>query len=906
MRLVRVLLLCILIILGSATWSQAQPDIGCDDLVKSSFDTLWVPFSEGRPGDTVLIPVALNHDSIITAFQFLIKYDTIWLTPLYVRDSMCDVFDNLGNCLQWNIDSTFIDYVVGGRFVKTKTTQGPFGPIIDTVTKFQANRFQDFPDVVAGSFLPEFDDIDSLLPPDPLVPGSDTIPIFYLKFVVNPAMPEMSLTEFTFHESLIFVVDTSTPWPYDTTYFNGCHESQMTTVWAKGLDSTSSFQVYPTTDRGYSYYFRANSNVVDPPTVSLTASPTSIIEGGSSSLIWTSTNADSVVLRAQPSGVRLSDAANGAISGSIVISGLLEGTHNYSATAFGLGGTATGAAAIVVDTAGTKLGPVISVSAVQGSYSQGELIAFTVTATNISGAQINMIASSVPANGNFGISNQVTGFSPLTGDFTWTPDFNQSGLFTIRFTASDNGGTTIKDVVFQINELQFDRLFSTSAPGNRPTGGLRGRHGIPFPIDLITSQTVYGVQFDLRYPYSKVRVDSFATTARIPDYVVYENIGQTPGDIRVVTFGLNNEPVNDTNTTAILYAYMSLDSSAIPWDSYTIYLEDGRESVNPDPMVGGLPLVTDSGIIEVDNPGDVNLDKFIDVADVVNTVAYIIGNFGLQPRQYEVADVVVNDSVNVFDLVTIVNLIYPQPLPTPAVPPPGEEVMVGLSYSSLSGGQSEVMTVTSEIPTQVAGVQLELSYDPSAVSFGTPTLTDDNPYFSISSNDNGQGRLKLVMFHMAPSNSDELIQTGMVDLVRIPIQALTDVREGDKTKIRLSEAMFSTAASRSIAVNGVDAPLPSTFVLRQNYPNPFNPSTTIEFVVDVSLSGSSVRQVNLDIFNILGQHVNSLADGFYPAGEHSVIWDATDRNGSRVATGVYLYRIQIGDEQQTKKMLFLK
>ena len=110
----------------------------------------------------------------------------------------------------------------------------------------------------------------------------------------------------------------------------------------------------------------------------------------------------------------------------------------------------------------------------------------------------------------------------------------------------------------------------------------------------------------------------------------------------------------------------------------------------------------------------------------------------------------------------------------------------------------------------------------------------------------------------------------------------------------------------SIAVDGIDAPLPVSFTLRQNYPNPFNPSTTIEFQIGVSGSGAAQRQVNLDVYNILGQHVTTLISGRYPAGDYHIEWDATDRNGRRVATGIYLYRLKVDDEHKTKKMLFLK
>jgi hypothetical protein len=98
--------------------------------------------------------------------------------------------------------------------------------------------------------------------------------------------------------------------------------------------------------------------------------------------------------------------------------------------------------------------------------------------------------------------------------------------------------------------------------------------------------------------------------------------------------------------------------------------------------------------------------------------------------------------------------------------------------------------------------------------------------------------------------------------------------------------------------------LPSTFLLHQNYPNPFNPTTRIEFEIDHQ--NYEYQHVLLNVFNILGQNVKTLVDKELPPGRHTVVWDATDEYGSRVATGIYLYRLEVGDRADSKKMLFLK
>jgi hypothetical protein len=94
--------------------------------------------------------------------------------------------------------------------------------------------------------------------------------------------------------------------------------------------------------------------------------------------------------------------------------------------------------------------------------------------------------------------------------------------------------------------------------------------------------------------------------------------------------------------------------------------------------------------------------------------------------------------------------------------------------------------------------------------------------------------------------------------------------------------------------------LPQKFELGQNTPNPFNPNTTIVFAVP------RPAQVRVEVFNVLGQKVKTLANEFSKAGYKRVEWDGTDESGSVVASGIYLYRLTSGDFSETKKMLLLK
>ncbi len=101
-------------------------------------------------------------------------------------------------------------------------------------------------------------------------------------------------------------------------------------------------------------------------------------------------------------------------------------------------------------------------------------------------------------------------------------------------------------------------------------------------------------------------------------------------------------------------------------------------------------------------------------------------------------------------------------------------------------------------------------------------------------------------------------------------------------------------------VRSIDDGLPKSFTLSQNYPNPFNPSTVIRFDIPVN------SKVNLTIYNVLGQKVKTLIDQDLAAKHYEVDWDGTSDGGTKVASGIYFYKIEAGNFIQTKKMVMLK
>ena len=96
-------------------------------------------------------------------------------------------------------------------------------------------------------------------------------------------------------------------------------------------------------------------------------------------------------------------------------------------------------------------------------------------------------------------------------------------------------------------------------------------------------------------------------------------------------------------------------------------------------------------------------------------------------------------------------------------------------------------------------------------------------------------------------------------------------------------------------VNESRSGTPTAFSLSQNYPNPFNPTTTINYQLPMS------GQVTLKVFDMLGREIATLVNDNENAGSYSAKFD-----GSRLASGVYFYRLQAGSFSQTKKLMLVK
>jgi hypothetical protein len=152
---------------------------------------------------------------------------------------------------------------------------------------------------------------------------------------------------------------------------------------------------------------------------------------------------------------------------------------------------------------------------------------------------------------------------------------------------------------------------------------------------------------------------------------------------------------------------------------------------------------------------------------------------------------------------------------------------------------------------------------------------------------------------------DYSVQTGTLDYAYYKITAVdaAPLESGFSNEVNIQ----TNQTSKPIAI-GDDKEsnsVPHEFRVEHNYPNPFNPTTQIRYGLPEQ------SRITLTIFNELGQEVRRLVDGSQAPGYPTAIWNGTNSAGEKVASGVYLYKLEaVGSNGatfvQTKKLLLLK
>jgi hypothetical protein len=333
---------------------------------------------------------------------------------------------------------------------------------------------------------------------------------------------------------------------------------------------------------------------------------------------------------------------------------------------------------------------------------------------------------------------------------------------------------------------------------------------------------------------------------------------------------------------------------------------DAGDPSDPVPPGGGVWI--DVGAVEYPYLcGDAYRDGIIDGSDFVFILNYLYVH-GPAPCPLGRADVNRDHKVDGSDLVYLLNYLFvggPPPVcggNEPSLANPSSKLYHTLASAEISLSEPKFtkdrvgeITVAGKFDIELAAVQLEASYDPKQIELIEPALSPRceglQIYFSAANGQLKIGILDITGVHRIPAGEG-------------PILTLK-IKAKDLSSLKISKAILVDKNANSFLANVVEkfeeaTLLPDKYCLHQNYPNPFNPETEISYDLPNDC------WVKLSIYNISGQKVKTLVDGFEAAGHKTVIWDGRNEQDEQVASGVFFYRLEAGEFTATKKMVLLR
>jgi hypothetical protein len=304
--------------------------------------------------------------------------------------------------------------------------------------------------------------------------------------------------------------------------------------------------------------------------------------------------------------------------------------------------------------------------------------------------------------------------------------------------------------------------------------------------------------------------------------------------------------------------------------------------------------------------GDVNGDGCVDILDLIMVVDHIVGRDSLTGAEFTRADIAPwpgtlepqpDGFVNVQDLSVIQNIIltgfYPNGNP---VSPCG---YVALPKSN--GDEDAIVTIFINGEGISAYLDSRVGIRGAQIEFSSVASNPENMVINTPLGDGYYLR------------SDELLRTLMYDrqgqkyigagidnfMADMPFN-LKDPQDVSIAKLILVDMNRQKVGNIAIEVIYGTTPLPLDYILFQNYPNPFNPSTAVKFQVP------KTSDVTVAVYDMLGQEVRTLFAGEVMRGTYTVNWDGINKDGAKVASGTYIYRMTAGEFVQSKKMVLIK
>lgn len=513
----------------------------------------------------------------------------------------------------------------------------------------------------------------------------------------------------------------------------------------------------------------------------------------------------------------------------------------------------------------------------------GDSLGISVSAADPDFEEITWSVLDLPPGAEFDYQNP--------GFINWKTQFSDSGDYTISLIASDLYGkadTAFIDLKLAPVTFFCLRIDTLTTFAGKIVG-----------LDVMLKNKLKVKELDLLVnldPAILTPLEVSRVGSRIADFDYFNytiNAAGNPGDLRItaragngtllevgegvicrISIQVSSNLIFVGNRVPVVFMTRTFGDNSVTDENNVIYF---NEEVN---LFNGFIRISSPGVSLL---GDINLNG---IAYEIGDAVYFSNHF-INPIEYPLNEQqLINSDINqdgfapsVADLVLLIKIVSggADPLWIKALE---NESLADVELIRRVDG----LYLQVETPVALGGAMFKFTgNDVSLV--GTENLTEMN----LMSHARGDMSLSYLFI----SYEDKVISSGSANLLKLSDNPDLDVE--------LVQIDLADADGRVVNVHkSYDITLPGRFELYQNSPNPFNPSTEIRFDLSVP------ARVKLSVYNVLGQEVILLTDGPLPAGNHSVVWDGVDSSGQPVASGIYLYRIEAGNNIASRKMVLMK
>lgn len=435
-----------------------------------------------------------------------------------------------------------------------------------------------------------------------------------------------------------------------------------------------------------------------------------------------------------------------------------------------------------------------------------------------------------------------------TGVFEFKPDYTQSSVTPYSFTvraAKNNDATSYVEYTFAVTVTNTNRAPSFTATG---------------AAVLADASTPYG-------------------TAKTFTYIAKD------ADNETLTYAVNVVPA-PAGTFSISNAFGSVGLFTFT----PTFADNGKvfavTVTATDPNAAVATTTANLTVTAAYQRGDANTNAVVDVNDAIKILEYVVGKTTLTAEQmvYADANTAAGDGiVGALDASYVLKYIA------------NGNSWTGVAKVVATAGSVEFSRMASEngvlsLPFAISGtkgvtsIYAEADLNNPNIEVGKVNLRLPEGWLSATSVENGKIKIAAAGINAINDGIFATVEVTLKDK-----EAAVSILGNAKLNDELSSSL--TAKVREI---------PSEFALSQNYPNPFNPTTSIKFQV------AQDAKVSLVVYDMLGQRVRTLVDGIQEAGFYTVRWDGSNDFGSKVASGIYIYRLQAGSFVSTMKMNLMK